>query len=30
MVENLERGLIEYETIGKFLVNIKREFGERK
>ena len=28
MLEDLEGGLLEYETVGKFLVDIKREFGE--
>ena len=27
MLENLERGLLEYETVGEFLVDIKKEFG---
>ena len=26
-MEDLERGLLEYETVGEFLANIKREFG---
>ena len=28
MLEDLEEGLLEYETVGKFLADIKREFGE--
>jgi len=27
MLEDLERGLLEYESVGKFLADIKREFG---
>ena len=27
VMEDLERGLLEYETVGEFLANIKREFG---
>ena len=27
MLEDLEEGLLEYETIEKFLVNIRKEFG---
>ena len=26
-MEDLERGLLEYKTVGEFLVDIKREFG---
>jgi len=26
-LEDLERGLLEYETVGKFLADIKKEFG---
>ena len=26
MLENLEEGLLEYETVGKFLADIKKEF----
>ena len=26
-MEDLERGLLEYEIVGEFLVDIKREFG---
>ena len=29
MLENLEGGLLEYETVEKFLVDIKKEFGDR-
>ena len=29
MLENLEEGLLEYKTVGEFLVDIKREFGGR-
>ena len=28
VLENLERGLLEYETVGEFLTDIRREFGE--
>ena len=28
-MENLEEGLLEYKTVGEFLVDIKREFGGR-
>ena len=28
-LENLKRGLLEYETVGEFLADIKKEFGER-
>ena len=28
MLEDLEAGLLEYETVGEFLTDIKREFGE--
>jgi len=27
MLEDLEAGLLEYETAGEFLVDIKKEFG---
>jgi len=27
MLEDLEGELLEYETVGKFLVDIKKEFG---
>ena len=27
MLEDLEGGLLEYKTVGEFLVDIKREFG---
>jgi len=27
LFKDLEGGLLEYETIGKFLANIKKEFG---
>lgn len=27
MLEDLEGGLLEYETVGKFLADIKKEFG---
>ena len=27
MLEDLERGLLEYETVEEFLTDIKREFG---
>ena len=27
-MEDLEGGLLEYKTVGEFLANIKREFGE--
>jgi len=26
-LENLEAGVLEYETVGEFLANIKKEFG---
>ena len=29
MLEDLERGLLEYKNIGEFLANIRKEFGER-
>ena len=29
VLEDLEKGLLEYETVGKFLVDIKKEFGEK-
>ena len=29
MLEDLERELLEYENIGEFLANIRKEFGER-
>ena len=29
ILENLERGLLEYKITREFLVNIKKEFGER-
>jgi len=29
ILENLEAGLLEYETTGEFLTEIKKEFGER-
>jgi len=28
VLEDLEGGLLEYETVGEFLVDIKREFGK--
>jgi len=28
-LEDLEEGLLEYETAGEFLADIKKEFGER-
>ena len=28
ILEDLERGLLEYKMVGKFLANIKKEFGE--
>jgi len=28
MLEDLEAGLLEYETIGEFLADIRKEFGE--
>ena len=28
-MEDLEEGLLEYETAGEFLADIKKEFGER-
>ena len=28
-MEDLEGGLLEYETVGEFLVDIRKEFGER-
>ena len=27
MLENLETGVLEYDTVGEFLVDIKKEFG---
>ena len=27
-MEDLERGLLNYEVVGKFLANLKKEFGE--
>ena len=27
-LENLEGGLLEYETVGEFLANLKKEFGK--
>jgi len=27
MLEDLEGGLLEYETVGEFLADIKKEFG---
>jgi len=27
MLENLERGLLEYENVGEFLADIRKEFG---
>ena len=27
ILEDLERGLLEYETVGEFLTDIKKEFG---
>ena len=27
VLENLETGVLEYETVGEFLVDIKKEFG---
>ena len=27
MLEDLEKGVIEYESVGKFLMAIKKEFG---
>ena len=29
ILEDLEGGLLEYETVGEFLVDIRKEFGER-
>ena len=29
MLEDLERGLLEYKNIREFLANIRKEFGER-
>ena len=29
MLEDLETGLLEYETVGEFLADIKKEFGEK-
>ena len=29
MLEDLEEGVIEYESVGKFLIAIKKEFGSR-
>jgi len=28
MLEDLKEGLLEYKTVGKFLVEIRKEFGE--
>ena len=28
MLEDLEEGLLEYKTVGEFLMDIKKEFGE--
>jgi len=28
VLEDLEGGLLEYNTVGKFLTNLKKEFGE--
>jgi len=28
MLEDLKRELLEYETVGEFLMNIRKEFGE--
>ena len=28
MLEDLKKGLLEYKTVGKFLVEIRKEFGE--
>ena len=28
ILEDLERGLLEYKTVGEFLADIKKEFGE--
>ena len=30
MLEDLERGLLEYKTVGEFLVDIRKEFGEEE
>ena len=30
MLENLERKLLEYETVGEFLAEIRKEFGEKE
>ena len=30
MLENLEGGSLEYKTVGKFLVDIRKEFEEEK
>ena len=29
ILKDLEEGLLEYETVGEFLVDIRKEFGER-
>ena len=28
ILEDLEAGLLEYKTVGEFLINIRKEFGE--
>lgn len=28
MLEDLKEGLLEYETVGEFLADLKKEFGE--
>ena len=30
LLKDLERGLLEYKTVGEFLVEIRKEFGEKE